>query len=408
MPKTKYNIKASKELKLEFELGCKDQWDAIVSCLQEWQASGASFHEYDWESKFHPHGYKMATKMLPNLKHKELKAEAKLFSSSFINRLHELHADGVRNSAPAIECKNYRLILLILALYPIRSILSPSSSPLIIFSPRPLSSERAIILKEFEVARKVLPPLTVNLTSAATGADLSSSEKLKDWVTNLVSQYTEIIDFTPTFFTQLDDFTHSADMQEMGLMGTNNHTSKIASPISRARRALHNRFGSLQVRVQNRARTTVTAPAKMQSLFTKLGTDLDTSETLTENFLLLHSTPTKADAEGEEANKQETAQKLFNAVRNLRTSTWLARYSVSKIQDSISDIATTTTRPSSSSSSSLVLSNALANINSTLHNWAVRAGQKDQWLYLGSEFERFVAAVQGGSGDWSVVHQTVM
>ncbi|KAI4261534.1 MAG: hypothetical protein L6R42_003266 [Xanthoria sp. 1 TBL-2021] len=463
MPNTKNNIKASRDLKRQFPIHRRDQWYAMVLCLQEWQASGTPFNEYLWETKLYPHAYNMATKMFPSLDRTDEKliAEATVFTHYFAGRLRGLYADVgkgeafIRRGIPPVEPRPIDLCtrtwLSFIAISILTSIIlvtlivhknteSTSSSSSSFFpstsSPRPLSPERAVILKDFQVALEIIPSLAVRMTSTPTGAPLSSSSRVNDSATIIVSLCTEIIELSPTFFTQLDDLDEEIDDDEAKAASA----STSALPISRARRAIfvhpnpHTRLRNVQIR----ARETVTAPAKMQSLLTRLSTELDAIETLILNFLLLHSRT--EEAEEEEEDKKDAAQQLLNTIRNLRISTSLARYSISKIHNWISDLATNPLNRGSSSSSfasssaspssasgetpgaqspphsspasgnnhgatpqqphpsSLTLTTALADINSTIDNWTVQARHKDQFLYRGSLDERFIRARQGGFG----------
>ncbi|KAL8900035.1 MAG: hypothetical protein Q9192_001280 [Flavoplaca navasiana] len=442
MPNTESHIIA---LRTKLDIARKDQWSDIVLCLQEWDASGAPFNEYPWISKLYPYCYNMATKIYPDFNDDMLSVEAGSFAGRFAAELHELYVDPgkgeafIRSGIPPVETRpdkdeasipsgippvetrpNNRCIwiwLLVIAFGILAAIIfGTSSSSSSTSSPRPLSPERAIILKDFQAARETIPSLAIKMTSAPTGVRPSSSPKLNESTTIIVSLMDEFIEFFPAYFTQLDD-----SMEVYLILGTSNEHTQVRDN-------------------QIHAQKTVNTTAQMQSLFTRLNAELAAGQTMILNFIHLEK----------DEDKKEAAQQLLNIMGYLHTSTSIARYSNSQIHDSMLHFATsplnagssTSSFGSSSASASASVSasasesassasgensgaqsslaspvrennhgaptqqpqpssptlTAFPDINSIIREWTVQAGDKDKFLYRGLFAERLVGAQQGGFG----------
>ncbi|KAL8870071.1 MAG: hypothetical protein Q9198_007721 [Flavoplaca austrocitrina] len=212
-----------------------------------------------------PHAYNVATKLFRNDDHEKLVDEATIFANRLAVRLRRIYADAGRGKAfihsgihpvetrPNILCSSIWLLVIaisVLAAIIFRTTESISSSFSKTSFPRPLSPERAVILKEFQVARKDFPSLAVKLTSTPTGAPLSSRPILEESTEMIVFLTWQIIGVFPTYFTQVDNF-----MQMHLRLGTKIERTRVRD-------------------IQIRARKPVMMTTQMQPLLTRLTTDL--------------------------------------------------------------------------------------------------------------------------------------
>ncbi|KAL8748945.1 MAG: hypothetical protein Q9184_007012 [Pyrenodesmia sp. 2 TL-2023] len=431
-------------------------WQAIVRCLQEWQASGTCFIAWPWERKMYPYARASIDQIFLGLSRTEeqLVHEATQFSNFAVGRLRELYAEMgkgeafIRQGIPPVEENStmgfWRWVWILAFIILIPAIGFGSSK----FNESTTSSRSSshqnttahvVILKDFQVATTVIPPLASIIASAANP---SSGSKIDELSASIVSACSETIGVLPPFFAQLEDFTEG----NQNLLLTATRNSLPVHPYSSSNNLLariYRYFYPLPpatqhlLALQRTAKTLITAPTlgKLQLLVSKQVVELDTMERLLHNFIHMRHTSSHERRKRNRQSKSKdnthavdqkdkaidnAAEQLLNTVRGsgvaVKRTIWFMDIVSERTETIIgisdapnnnnnpdtSDPNTGTKTPSGATATRAVSTlrtavNLYREVIETVDNWTGGAEAKDGFLFQGDWGQRIVNAGQGVS-----------